>query len=65
VNDKLYGTTVNGGDNDLGTVFVIRTDGDGYQRVYSFGEQAEDGSKPIDSVVFVNGWLYGMTSGSS
>src|SRR4029453_14860773 len=34
---KLYGTTANGGDNDLGTVFVINTDGNNYQRLYSFG----------------------------
>src|SRR4026209_674697 len=36
VGNKLYGTTANGGDNDLGTVFVINTDGNNYQRLYSF-----------------------------
>jgi uncharacterized repeat protein (TIGR03803 family) len=46
VGDQLYGTTANGGDNDMGNVFVIRTDGHGYQRLYSFGGQAGDGSKP-------------------
>jgi uncharacterized repeat protein (TIGR03803 family) len=60
--DQLYGMTANGGDNDMGTVFVIRTDGHGYQRLYSFGGQAGDGSKPIDNVILVNGWLYGMTT---
>jgi uncharacterized repeat protein (TIGR03803 family) len=46
VGDKLYGTTANGGDNDLGTVFVINTDGNNYQRLYSFSGQTnnEDGS---------------------
>jgi uncharacterized repeat protein (TIGR03803 family) len=62
VGNLLYGTTANGGDNDMGTVFVIRTDGHGYQRLYSFGGQAGDGSKPIDNVVLVNGALYGMTT---
>jgi uncharacterized repeat protein (TIGR03803 family) len=62
VNDKLYGTTANGGDNDMGTVFVINTDGNNYQRLYSFGGQTNDGSKPIDNVILVNGWLYGMTT---
>jgi uncharacterized repeat protein (TIGR03803 family) len=62
VGDLLYGTTANGGDNDMGTVFVIRTDGHGYQRLYSFGGQAGDGAKPIDNVVLVNGALYGMTT---
>jgi uncharacterized repeat protein (TIGR03803 family) len=33
VGDKLYGTTQTGGDNDLGTVFVINTDGHSYQRL--------------------------------
>ena len=62
VNHKLYGTTANGGDNDMGTVFVINTDGNNYQRLYSFGGQTNDGSKPIDNVILVNGWLYGMTT---
>ena len=62
VGNLLYGTTANGGDNDMGTVFVIRTDGHGYQRLYSFGGQAGDGSKPIDNVFLVNGALYGMTT---
>ncbi len=64
VGDQLYGTTANGGDNDLGTVFVINIDGSGYHRLYSFGGRTnnEDGAKPIDNVVLVNGWLYGMTT---
>ena len=62
VGDQLYGMTANGGDNDMGTVFVIRTDGHGYQRLYSFGGQAGDGSKPIDNVILANGRLYGMTT---
>jgi uncharacterized repeat protein (TIGR03803 family) len=64
VGDQLYGTTANGGDNDLGTVFVINTDGNNYQRLYSFSGQTnnDDGSKPIDNVILVNGWLYGMTT---
>src|SRR5436309_5859793 len=64
VGDQLYGTTANGGDNDLGTVFVINTSGNNYQRLYSFGGQGNngDGAKPIDNVILVNGWLYGMTT---
>jgi len=39
------------------------TDGNNYQRLYSFSEQTNgDGSKPIDNVILVNGWLYGMTT---
>jgi uncharacterized repeat protein (TIGR03803 family) len=64
VGSQLYGTTANGGDNDLGTVFVINTSGNNYQRLYSFGGKTnnDDGAKPIDNVILVNGWLYGMTT---
>ena len=64
VGNQLYGTTANGGDNDLGTVFLINTDGHNYQRLYSFGGKTNngDGAKPIDNVILVNGWLYGMTT---
>ena len=57
-------STANGGDNDLGTVFVINIDGSGYYRLYSFAGKADndDGAKPIDNVILVNGSLYGMTT---
>ena len=43
---------------------MINTDGNNYQRLYSFGGQAnnQDGAKPIDNVIYLNGWLYGMTT---
>jgi uncharacterized repeat protein (TIGR03803 family) len=63
VGDKLYGTTANGGDYDMGTVFVIKTDGHAYDPLYSFGGNSADGSKPIDNVILVNGELYGTTTG--
>ena len=64
VGDQFYGTTAEGGDNDMGTVFTIDTDGSDYQRLYSFGGTANngDGAKPIDNVILVNGSLYGMTT---
>ena len=62
VGNQLYGTTAKGGDNDLGTVFVINTDGSGYARLHSFGSSKHDGVKPIDNVIMVNGALYGMTT---
>ncbi len=63
VGDKLYGTTASGGDYNKGTVFVIKTDGQGYNPFYSFGANSDDGSNPIDNVILVNGALYGMTTG--
>jgi uncharacterized repeat protein (TIGR03803 family) len=43
---------------------VINTNGNNYQRLYSFSGKTNngDGSKPIDNVILVNGWLYGMTT---
>jgi len=62
VGNQLYGTTAKGGDNDLGTVFMINTDGSGYARLHSFGSTKHDGVKPIDNVILVNSALYGMTT---
>jgi len=60
---QLYGTTAKGGDNDMGTVFVINTDGSGYNPLHSFGSTHHDGTKPIDNVILVNQALYGMATG--
>jgi len=57
----LYGTTQNGGNNGLGTVFQINTDGTGYTRVHNFAGGNTDGANPIDDVIIVNNVLYGMT----
>jgi hypothetical protein len=46
----------------MGSVFVINTDGTGYARLHSFGSTKQDGVKPIDNVIMVNGALYGMTT---
>jgi uncharacterized repeat protein (TIGR03803 family) len=63
VGNQLYGTTANGGDYGMGTVFMINTDGTGYERLHDFGSSTHDGTKPIDNVILVNGALYGMTTG--
>lgn len=56
----LYGMTRNGGDNDVGTIFQILPEGDGYQILFSFDDQL--GSLPIDNVTLsVNNLvLYGL-----
>ena len=39
------------------------TDGNNYQRLYSFSGQTNgDASQPIDNVILINGSLYGMTT---
>ena len=59
VNGTLYGTTVNGGTYQCGTVFsVTRT---GVEKVlHSFGYDA-DGCTPYAGLVYVKGTLYGTT----
>jgi uncharacterized repeat protein (TIGR03803 family) len=63
VGSQLYGTTANGGDNHVGTVFMINTDGSGYHKLHDFGGSKHDGAKPIDNVILLNGALYGMCTG--
>lgn len=56
----LYGTTRQGGDNDLGTIFRIKTDGTGYSILYSFS--LTSGHTPQSGVILAaNGNLYGVT----
>jgi len=62
---NLYGTTSAGGRHDKGTVFRIAPVPFGAvatpQILYDFGDNASDGSKPIDNVIELDGMLYGMT----
>jgi uncharacterized repeat protein (TIGR03803 family) len=56
-NGDLYGTTYQGGENNLGTIFEVNTSGT--ERVlHSFGT---DGGGPQSSLIEVNGALYGTT----
>lgn len=58
-NGKLYGTTLGGGQNNLGTIFEITLSGK--ERVlYSF-TGGSDGSDPATGLVELNGLLYGTT----
>jgi uncharacterized repeat protein (TIGR03803 family) len=59
----LYGTTAKGGSKGLGTVFEIDEDGSKYQRLHDFTGGNSDGSKPIDNVIMVGSYLYGLTTG--
>jgi uncharacterized repeat protein (TIGR03803 family) len=65
VNDVLYGTTSEGGaygqTNWGGTLFSIRTSGEGHRVLHSFA-QGTDGQKPVAALIRVNGVLYGTTA---
>ena len=56
---NLYGTTVSGGSNGLGTVFALGTD-NVVTSLHSF-KGGTDGAQPISRLVSVNGELYGVT----
>jgi uncharacterized repeat protein (TIGR03803 family) len=60
----LYGTTTQGGSNNVGTVFRTLLDGTGNRIVYSFVNDGLDGQTPSASLVEgSDGVLYGTTSG--
>lgn len=61
---NLYGTTDQGGANEVGTVYELTPSGSGWteQVLYSF-TQATDGAFPVGGVIFDSaGNLYGTTS---
>ncbi|MDD5150656.1 MAG: T9SS type A sorting domain-containing protein [Flavobacterium sp.] len=58
----LYGMTVNGGANNLGTIFKIMPDGTGYAKLLDFADSA-NGSNPWGSLISDGTFLYGMTFG--
>lgn len=60
VNGVFYGTTLEGGSANVGTVFSITTSGS-EKLVYSFQGAASDGSEP-QALTNVKGTLYGTTS---
>jgi len=62
VNGTLYGTTYEGGDFDKGSVFKVTSSGS-ESVLHSFKGWATDGSYPRAGLVYVNGMLYGTTSG--
>jgi uncharacterized repeat protein (TIGR03803 family) len=58
----LYGMTFYGGDDDLGVIYKIDTDGTGFRLLHEFAGGADDGSTPWGSSVILSGsTLYGMT----
>jgi uncharacterized repeat protein (TIGR03803 family) len=58
-NNKLYGTTANGGAANVGTVFSLDTDGT-EKVLYSF-KGGSDGAHPRASVIDVDGAFFGTT----
>jgi len=62
---NLYGSTLGGGNSDLGTVYRLTVARNGWSEcaVYNFTGGA-DGRKPVGNVIFdASGNLYGVTNG--
>ena len=55
----LYGTTVQGGSNNLGTVFGVNLDGTDFTNLHQFN--GNDGSAPQSDLILSGGTLYGTT----
>ena len=63
VGQMLYGTTWDGGSNDLGTIFKLDGNGTGYATVHSFRGGGSDLATPrSDLVKGSDGALYGLTA---
>jgi uncharacterized repeat protein (TIGR03803 family) len=57
----LFGTTVDGGSSNAGTVFSISTDGISYTNLHSFS--GSDGANPQAPLALLSNRLYGTTYG--
>jgi uncharacterized repeat protein (TIGR03803 family) len=59
----LYGTTVQGGTANAGTVYKVNADGTGFTVLHSFtGIAGGDGATPQGQVIVAGSTLYGLTS---
>ncbi len=60
----LYGTTLEGGTKNFGTVFKVNRDGNDYKVLHSFLASEADGFKPMAGLLPASdGVLYGTTDG--
>lgn len=57
--EYLYAMTNNGGEYNRGTIFKIKTDGTGYEKLLDMNNS--DGAQPLGSLILVGTTLYGMT----
>jgi len=58
--NTLYGMTFNGGDDGVGVIFKVDTDGGNYTNLHDFAGGADDGANPYGSLILDGSTLYGM-----
>ena len=60
---NLYGTASEGGGNSgSGTVFVVSTNGTGFEPLHDFTGESSDGSNPYGPLILSGNTLYGMAN---
>jgi len=59
----LFGTTLQGGDDNLGTIFSISTDGSGFRLLHEFAGGNDDGRDPRGRLTLSGSTLFGTTYG--
>jgi uncharacterized repeat protein (TIGR03803 family) len=63
VGNTLYGTASDGGADQAGTVFAIKTNGTGFTVAYTF-TGTNDGAYPQGDLLYSGGQIYGTTYGA-
>ena len=61
INNTFYGVTLNGGDNDQGTVYSLNTQTSGFSLLHAFGDSNYDGGAPAGALLNYGNTLYGFT----
>jgi len=62
VDTTLYGTTEQGGSDNLGTIFKMNTNGTGYGKIHDFVTGPTDGHLPLTGLTLAGSTLYGVTA---
>jgi len=59
--DVLYGTSVYGGSTGRGTVYALKTNGEGFSTLHNF-TSVNDGAHPYAELIVADNLVYGTTS---
>lgn len=62
ISNTLYGTTLNGGSNNWGTVFSFDRKTGKEKVLHSFDENGTDGALPYTALLYLNNRFYGTTA---
>lgn len=60
--NSFYGMTFNGGINDGGVIYRVRTNGSNYAVLHTFNGGSTDGQFPFGSLIVTGSTVFGMTA---